>query len=54
VRVEAWFAIARGLVEGAAVLEIGGDPGRPEAVVAKLGFAAGRPRRATIYTKMTP
>jgi hypothetical protein len=32
----------RGLFERAAVLEIGGDPGRPETVVAKPGCDAGR------------
>jgi len=31
-----------GLFEGAAVLEIGGDPGRPEAVIAELGCDPGR------------
>jgi hypothetical protein len=31
----------RGLFQRAAVFEIGGDPGRPEAVVAEFGFDAG-------------
>jgi hypothetical protein len=31
-----------GLFKRAAVLEIGSDPGRPEAVIAELGFNAGR------------
>jgi hypothetical protein len=30
--------------EGAPVLEIGGDPGRPETVIAKLGVDPGRGR----------
>src|ERR1700730_17331588 len=37
----------RSLFEGAAVLEIGGDPGRPEAVIAELGFNPSRRRAPT-------
>jgi hypothetical protein len=37
VRVEAWLAIAEAFFERAAVLEIGGDPRCPKAVIAELG-----------------
>jgi hypothetical protein len=40
----------RGLFESAAVLEIGGDPGCAETVVAELGFDPGRRAYASPYT----
>jgi hypothetical protein len=35
----AWFA---SFFQRAAILEIGGDPGRPKGVIAELGFDTGR------------
>jgi hypothetical protein len=43
VRVEALFAIAAAFFQRAAVLEIAGDPHRPEAVVAELRRDPGKP-----------